>query len=96
MDRARHHLAVRGRVASEFIGDELPIVWGTDNEFGSSEDADATASALIGQYNWVARTLAFEPEHYGPVLEVDERTEEVFCKPWIGGFARAMRLRPGA
>ena len=62
----------------------LPIVWGTDSEFGSSEEADAPASALIGHYNCVARTLAFEPEHYGPVLEVDEGTDEVFWKPWIG------------
>ena len=74
----------------------LAIVWGADTEFGSSEEAEATASALIGHYNWVARTLAFEPERYGPVLEVEEGTDAVFWKAWIGGFARAMRLRPAA
>ena len=30
------------------------------------------------------------------MLEVGERTDQVFWQPWIAGFARAMRLRPGA
>ena len=74
----------------------LQIVWGADTEFRSREEAEAAASALIQHYNWVARTLAFEPERYGPVLEVVEGTDEVLWEAWIEGFARAMRLRPGA
>ena len=74
----------------------LPIVWGADTEFRSSVEAEAMASALIQHYNSVARTLAFEPERYGPVLEVVEGTGEVLWEAWIEGFARAMRLRPGA
>ena len=74
----------------------LPMVWGADNEFGSREEAEETASALIRHFNGIARTLAIEPEDYGPVLEVVEGTDEVLWKAWIVGFARAMRLRPGA
>ncbi len=74
----------------------LPQVWGPNTEFENAGKAEAVAAALIDHYNGVARVLAGEPEHYGPVLEVDEGLEEVFWKPWIVGFAHAMRLRPGA
>ena len=74
----------------------LWAVWGADTDFGSIGDGEETVAALIGHYNWVARTLANEPAVYGPVLEVDEGTEEVFWKAWIVGFVRAMRWRPGA
>ena len=74
----------------------LPHVWGPDTEFGSAGQAEAMEWALIDHYSGIACSLAQEPEHYGPVLEVDDHSEEVFWKPWIFGFARAMRLRPGA
>ena len=76
--------------------DWLEHVWGSDTEFEDTRKAKATAAALIDHYNRVARTLEDEPENYGPVLEVDERLEEVYWKPWIAGFSRAMRLRPVA
>ena len=72
----------------------LPVVWGPETEFESIEEAEATVAALIGHYNGVARTLAYEPENYGPVLEVDEITDEVFWIEWIRGFESAMGLRP--
>ena len=74
----------------------LAVVWGWDTEFESIEAAEATVAALIGYYNWVARTLAYEPENYRPALEVDEVTDEVFWFAWVRGFQRAMGLRPGA
>ena len=37
---------------------------------------------------------SYEPENYGPVLEVDEITDEVFWIEWIRGFESAMGLRP--
>ena len=72
----------------------LPVVWGPETEFESIEEAEATVAALIGHYNGVARTLAYEPENYGPVLEVDEATDEVFWIAWIRGFESAMGLHP--
>ena len=74
----------------------LPVVWGSDTEFESIKKAEGTVAALIGHYNRVARTLAYEPENYGPALEVDEATDEVFWIAWIRGFEQAMGLRPGA
>ena len=74
----------------------MACVWGPRTRFDDSEDAAEMEAALIRHYNGVARKLASEPEHYAPVLEVDERTEEVFWQAWVAGFARAMRLRPGA
>ena len=74
----------------------LPEVWGADTELERIEADEATVAALLRHYNRVARTLAFEPQNYGPVLEVDENTGEVFWKAWIRGFARAMRLHRGA
>ena len=76
--------------------DWLPEVWGADTELENTEADGATVSALVRHHNRVARTLALEPDRYGPVVEVDEDTHEVFWHAWIGGFARAMRLRPGA
>ena len=73
----------------------LAHVWGEGVEFENNDEARAMEAAVIGHFNGVARTLAHKPESYGPTLEVDEQTEEVFWQPWLGGFARAMRLRPG-
>ena len=74
----------------------LSHVWGPETAFGHAGQAEAMEWALIDHYNGIACSLAQEPEHYGPVLEVDDHSEEVFWKPWIFGFARAMRLRRGA
>ncbi len=52
--------------------------------------------ALRRHYNGVARTLEEEPGQYLPMLELDERDGAVVWKPWMLGFARAVRLRPGA
>ena len=85
-------------VVAEIVppSDWLPEVWGADTELERIEADEGTVAALLGHYNRVARALAFEPQNYGPVLEVDENTSEVFWNAWIRGFARAMRLRPGA
>ena len=74
----------------------LPVAWGPDTEFASEEEADETAAALIGHYNAVARTLASEPENYGPVLEVEEPSGRVFWVAWMRGFNHALELRTGA
>ena len=48
----------------------------------------------MGHYNRIARDLAERPEDYAPVLGVDPNSGETLWEPWIGGFERAMRLRP--
>ena len=75
----------------------LAQVWGSEAVFDNIEEAGEMEAALLGHYNEVARALEAAPERYRPLLEVDERTGEgVLWKPWIVGFARAMRLRPAA
>ena len=74
----------------------LAHVWGDGAEFENNDEARTMEAAVIGHCNGIIRTLGHEPERYGPVLEVDEQTEAVYWQPWLGGFARAMRLRPGA
>lgn len=78
--------------ASEWLGH----VWGEGAEFENNDEALEMEAAVIRHCNGVIRMLAQEPEFYGPVLEVDEQTEAIYWKPWFGGFARAMQLRPGA
>lgn len=74
----------------------LPQVWGPGTVFETIEEAREMESALLRHYNGVALTLAEDPELYRPLLEKDERIGAgVVWKPWIVGFARAMRLRPG-
>ena len=53
-------------------------------------------AALLGHYHVVGRTLEEEPDQYRPLLEEDVRDGGVIWKPWIIGFARAIRLRPAA
>ena len=74
----------------------LPQVWGPGTVFDKIEEAEEMESAVLRHYNGVALTLKEAPEQYRPLLEKDERTGVgVVWKPWIVGFARAMRLRPG-
>ena len=48
----------------------------------------------MGHYNRIALELAERPEEYAPVLELDPVDGGILWEPWIGGFERAMRLRP--
>ena len=74
----------------------LPQVWGAGTVFENIEEAREMELSLLRHYNGVALTLEEDPEQYRPLLEKDERTGAgVVWKPWIIGFARAMRLRPG-
>ena len=78
------------------VSEWMVHVLGEGTEFENNDAAKAMESAVIRHCKGVILTLAHEPALCGPVLEVDERTDEVVWKSWIGGFARAMRLRPGA
>lgn len=60
------------------LSDWMPHVWGQDMEIDNADQAAEEEAALIRHHNWAARTLAFEPERYAPVLEMDEARETVF------------------
>ena len=74
----------------------LPQVWKPGSGLDDLEEAEEMEAALLGHYRGVARTLEEDPEQYRPLLETDERDGGVVWKPWILGFACAMRLRPAA
>ena len=74
----------------------LPAIWGEDYAFGDADEAEATVAAVMVHYNRIAGELADRPEEYAPVLEIDPDTGEPMWELWIGGFERAMRLRPDA
>lgn len=74
----------------------LPAIWGEDYAFGDADEAEATVAAVMVHYNRIAGELADRPEEYAPVLEIDPDTDEPMWELWIGGFERAMRLRPDA
>lgn len=71
-------------------------VRGPDTRPERDEEIGRLEAALLDYSESVARTLAETPGRYAPVLEVNESTEQVYWKPWIAGFARAMRLHPTA
>ncbi len=71
-------------------------VWGAGTAFSDIAEAAEMEAALLGHYHGVGRTLEEEPDQYRPLLEEDMRDGGVIWKPWIIGFARAMRLRPAA
>lgn len=77
----------------------LPSVWGRDEEeatpvFDSAADAQALTGLVMQHYNTVARDLGRGRDLYTPLFDVDERHDEVLWEVWIGGFERAMALRP--
>ena len=74
----------------------LVHVWGPETGFDNIEEGTEMEAALLGHYYGVGHTLEEAPEQYIPLLEEDMRDGGVVWKPWILGFARAMRLRPAA
>lgn len=74
----------------------LPGVLDDDHVFEDTAEAEAVIAAAMGYYNRIARELAERPEEYAPVLGLGPDGGEVPWEPWIGGFERAMRLRPDA
>ena len=72
----------------------LPGVVDEDHVFEDTAEAEATVAAVMGHYNRIALELAERPEEYAPVLELDPVDGGILWEPWIGGFERAMRLRP--
>ena len=74
----------------------LPGVLDEDHAFEDTAEAGAAVAAVRGYYNRIALELAERPEEYAPVLGLGPGGGEILWEPWIGGFERAMRLRPDA
>ena len=73
----------------------LPVVWG-DGVVESCRDEEhlkTTLNAVMDHYNRIAKLLATSPDDYQALFGVPPKTDEILWKPWISGFAQAMRLR---
>ena len=75
----------------------LPEVWGEtgDAQFADQKAAEETIGAVMEHYNSVAGTMT-RSLWIEPIYEVDPNSDETLWEPWVDGFTRAMRLRPGA
>jgi uncharacterized protein len=76
----------------------LPIVLGQDGEhadaFDNEEALQDTIRLVFKHYNTLSRELQRGEGRYRPVFDVDPRHNEVLWELWMGGFERAMALRP--
>jgi uncharacterized protein len=76
----------------------LPIVLGDNGEgAGAFETQDAMQDCVqlvFKHYNTVSRDLQRGSGRYTPVFDVDPRHDEILWELWIGGFERAMAMRP--
>ena len=77
----------------------LTLIWGGEGEdmtppFESAEDLQEFVGLVMRHYNAVSRDLHRGPGRYTPVYDVDPRQDDVLWELWIGGFERAMALRP--
>ena len=64
--------------------------------FENIEDGEKMQATMLCHHNGVAQTFEEAPGQYRPLLEMDKRNGGVVWKPWILGFARAVRMRPTA
>ena len=76
----------------------LPPVWGGEGAvpFGGLWKGEVASRIVADHYNRISESLLCGPEQYVPLYEVDDDSGEPLWEPWIRGFERAMRLRPGA
>ena len=59
-------------------------------------EGEVASRIVADHYNRISESLLCGPEQYVPLYEVDDDGGEPLWEPWISGFERAMRLRPGA
>ena len=82
-------------------GEWLPIVWSRDSTerepaFDNLDHVNRVLGLIMEHYNGVARTLMERPDRYSPLFAIDERNGDVLWELWIGGFDKAVKLRPAA
>jgi uncharacterized protein len=75
----------------------LPIVLG--QEGGIDEDTvdlETGVALIMKHYNRVAEFLTPPSETYETIYGSDPNSGDVYWEPWVGGFGRAMKIRPKA
>jgi uncharacterized protein len=77
----------------------LPSIWGGGDEeaapvFDSANDVQALVGLIMRHYNALSRDLQRRRGRYAPIFDVDPRHDETLWELWIGGFERAVALRP--
>lgn len=75
----------------------LPQVWGETGSasFPDLAAANETISAVMAHYNAVASGLT-AGLMVEPIYEIDPNSDETLWEPWVDGFSRALKLRPGS
>lgn len=89
-----------GFLAGVVVGPELikpsewlPLVWGEEGAlFESEQQAQTVIGLIMGHYNDIIQQL--DRGQYRPVYDFD-MNDEILWETWIGGFWRAVLLRPG-
>jgi uncharacterized protein len=76
----------------------LPGIWGGEDEdgapvFDSADEMQELVGLVMKHYNAISRAL-HRQGRFAPLYDVDPRHDEVLWELWIGGFERAMALRP--
>ena len=76
----------------------LPPVWGDEGAapFGGLWKAKVASRLVANHCNRISESLFYDSEQYVPLYEADDDSGEPLWEPWISGFERTMRLRPGA
>ncbi|MGO8909260.1 MAG: UPF0149 family protein [Bradyrhizobium sp.] len=82
-------------------GEWLPIVLNREGHdrppaLDDVDHANRVFGLIMDHYNDAALTLMEHPERYRPLFPIDMRNGDVLWEIWIGGFARAVDLRPAA
>jgi uncharacterized protein len=77
----------------------LPVALGQEDEEADAFDGDDallqdTIRLVFKHYDTLGRQLQRDDGRYRPVFDVSPRHDEVLWELWMGGFARAMALRP--
>jgi uncharacterized protein len=77
----------------------LPVALGQEDEEADTFDGDDallqdTIRLVFKHYDTLGRQLQRDDGRYRPVFDVSPRHDEVLWELWMGGFARAMALRP--
>ena len=79
-------------------GEWLPIALGQEDEEADAFDGDGILQGAIQlvfkHYDTLVRQLQRNDGRYRPVFDVSPRHDEVLWELWMGGFVRAMALRP--
>ena len=80
-------------------GEWLPMVWGGGGEdaapaFANADQLQEIVDLIMQHYNAIGRDLHRGQGRYAPIFDLDQRHDDVLWELWIGGFERAVALRP--